>query len=90
MPWGDGLREKWCPLDDGFPKVNQPNPQHCATLSQLWEDRETLSTLLPPHMRKAARNKPKIRLKRFCSLWFKGRQLASDIWLTSYVERGNL
>jgi len=64
MPWGDGLREKWRPLDDGFPKVNQPNPQHCTTLSQLWEDRETLSTL-PPHMWKAARNKPKIGWKRF-------------------------
>jgi len=51
-------------------------------LSQFWEDRETLSTL-PPHMRKAARNKPKIGWKHFHSLWFKGRQLASDIWLTS-------
>jgi len=58
MPWGDGLREKRCPLDDGFPKVNQPNPQHCTMLSQLWGDRETLSTL-PPHMRKTARNKHK-------------------------------
>ena len=81
MPWNNSLREKWKPLEDGFPKIQSTNKVHAELLQTLWKDRETVSTL-PEHMKRAATNKPTIGWPRFKALWIKGRQLASDFWYT--------